>query len=93
MNTPSGWYADATRPNTERFWDGWTWTDRARFPGVSPFESPVPAGLADPVVELPDVVSMFESSSVGYSLPNGEDGDGGAKGTKILGRERHTRLR
>ncbi len=61
VSTPSGWYPDTTRPNTERYWDGRAWTEQARFPGVRPFESPVPASLAEPVLTAEGVVSMFES--------------------------------
>jgi hypothetical protein len=71
VHTPSGWYPDTTRPNTERYWDGRAWTEQARFPGVRPFESAVPPALADPQV-MPPVVSMFETSTVGYSLPRDE---------------------
>jgi hypothetical protein len=71
VNTPSGWYPDTTRPNTERYWDGRAWTEQTRFPGVRPFESPVPPALGDPQV-MPPVVSMFEISTVGYSLPRDE---------------------
>jgi len=83
VNTPSGWYADTTRPNTERFWNGWAWTDQARFPGVTPFETPVPPGLADPQVVPPQLVPMFETSSVGYSLPTGKAAGEGTKGRKF----------
>jgi hypothetical protein len=92
VNTPSGWYPDATRPNTERFWNGWTWTDQARWPGVKPHEWPIPPGLPDPQV-TPPAVSMFETSSVGYSLPTGQAAGEGAKGTQVLGRLRHARRR
>jgi hypothetical protein len=69
MNAPRGWYADSTRPNTERYWDGRGWTDQTRFPGVTPFASPVPSALPEPEVAPDEVVSMFERSTVGYSLP------------------------
>ena len=62
MYAPSGWYPDTTRPNTERYWDGIAWTEQARFPGVRPFESPVPAALAQPLGD-PPAVSMFEVST------------------------------
>jgi hypothetical protein len=94
VNTPSGWYEDTTRPNTERFWNGWTWTEQARFPGVKPFESPIPPGLAEPHVALPQVESMFERSTVGYSLPQDEpEGHVGTKTIQILDRLRHSRRR
>jgi hypothetical protein len=63
VNTPSGWYPDTTRPNTERYWDGRAWTEQARFPGVRPFESPVPPSLPAPVLTAEGVVSMFETPS------------------------------
>ncbi len=62
MSTPSGWYPDTTRPNTERYWDGRAWTEETRFPGVRPFESPVPPSLAEPSLAVEGVVSMFEPS-------------------------------
>lgn len=92
MNTPSGWYPDTTRPNTERFWNGWTWTEQARFPGVKPFESPIPAGLAEP--QVAPVESMFESSTVGFSLPQDESSAHvGAKTIQILDWLRHSQRR
>ncbi len=61
VSTPSGWYPDMTRPNTERYWDGRAWTEQARFPGVRPFESPVPPSLAEPQVTTEGLVTMFET--------------------------------
>ncbi len=61
MSTPSGWYPDTTRPNTERYWDGRAWTEQARFPGVRPFESPVPPSLAEPDLTTEGLVPMFET--------------------------------
>lgn len=75
MHVPSGWYPDATRPNTERYWDGIAWTEQARFPGVRPFESPVPAALGDPQPAAP-TVSMFESAPVGTTLAPEPSGKG-----------------
>jgi hypothetical protein len=63
VSTPSGWYPDTTRPNTERYWDGRAWTEQARFPGVKPFESPVPTELADPALTAEGLVPMFATPS------------------------------
>jgi hypothetical protein len=94
VHTPSGWYEDTTRPNTERFWNGWTWTEQTRFPGVRPFESPIPPNLAEPKVSPPVVESMFETSTVGFSLPRDESiAQVGAKTIQILDRLRHSRRR
>jgi hypothetical protein len=94
VNTPSGWYDDTTRPNVERFWNGWTWTEQARYPGGTPFESPVPPGLAEPLVGPPEVASMVEASTVGYSLPRDEStAEVGAKTIQILHRLRSSRRR
>ena len=71
MSTPSGWYPDSTRPNTERYWDGRAWTEQARFPGVRPFESPVPPSLAEPELTAEGVVPMFESSTTGAGAEAG----------------------
>jgi hypothetical protein len=65
VSTPSGWYPDTTRPNTERYWDGRAWTEQARFPGVRPFESPVPAELTDPELPAEGVVPMFATPATG----------------------------
>jgi hypothetical protein len=34
QTTTAGWYADATKPGRERWWDGATWTARVREDGV-----------------------------------------------------------
>jgi hypothetical protein len=68
VQAPSGWYPDTTRPNTERYWDGIAWTEQARFPGVRPFESPVPVALGQPELH-PPTVSMFESATAGTPPP------------------------
>jgi hypothetical protein len=61
---------------------------------VKPFESPIPPGLAEPKVTPPEVESMFETSTVGFSLPRDEsNAQVGAKTIQILDRLRHSRRR
>jgi hypothetical protein len=91
---PSGWYEDATRPNTERFWNGGTWSEQARFPGERPFESPIPPGLAEPQVAPTHPEPIFETSTVGFWLPRDEStAQVGAKTIQILDRLRLSRRR
>jgi hypothetical protein len=61
---------------------------------VTPFESPIPPGLAAPQVAPPQVQSMFDTSTVGFSLPRDESTTHvGPKTIQILDRLRHSRRR
>lgn len=70
------------------------WTEQSRYPGVAPFESPIPPGLAEPQAASPEVEPMFETSTVGFSLPRDEStAQIGAKTIQILDRLRNSRRR
>ena len=79
MNAEAGWYPDATRVGTERYWDGDAWTEESRWPGTHPFTTPVPndppapdaTGTLEPVVPTfrPIVTGMPHESTVGFWLP------------------------
>jgi Protein of unknown function (DUF2510) len=70
VDTEAGWYVDATRPNTERYWDGIGWTAQARYPGVAPFDSPVPPTLLDLHSTSP-VTTPTPPSTTGFSARPG----------------------
>ena len=77
MKVETGWYPDASRAGSERYWDGDAWTAESRWPGTHPFASPVPPGLPAPDDSLRGVVptlrptmsGMPHESSVGFWLP------------------------
>lgn len=74
MIVPAGWYADPTNPNSERWWNGWQWTNELR--GNNPTAvTNQSLELADTLVHQPQQNQIYNmpalrdwKTSIGFSI-------------------------